>query len=460
MTAIEAGAQNTLALKSDGTVVAWGVDLLGETTVPAGLNNVIDIASGFEHAVALKSDGTVVAWGGNRFGELTVPAGLNVIELDAGYYHPLAIVSNRAPNLDDISDQSVDEAQTISIPISSTDPDGDALTLSATGLPSFCSLSDAGTGNGSIDCAPGFVDPGTYPITVTTTENNSAAGTDSDSFVLTVVEINDPPVVDAGANAAVTVPDAAQLAGSATDDGNPVPPGNVTFEWTVVSGAGNVIFDDVTSPTTSAIFEGGGDFVLRLTADDGLSQAFDDVTITVNNPLGCTIFGTNGPDELIGSERPDVICGFGGDDDIEGRGGDDTIFGGTGSDKMLGGGGNDIMSSVSGVNEFDGQGGDDTISGAGGPDQIRGSGGADTIFGFGGNDLLVGGPSGDTITGGGGDDEIRGGRGNDKLRDAAGDDQLFGEGGKDSLRDLIGTNTLDGGPGADRCTDAGGEFAC
>ena len=54
-----------MALKADGTVVAWGDNGEGQADVPAGLTDVIAIAAGTSHSVALKSDGTVVAWGFN-----------------------------------------------------------------------------------------------------------------------------------------------------------------------------------------------------------------------------------------------------------------------------------------------------------------------------------------------------------------------------------------------------------
>jgi alpha-tubulin suppressor-like RCC1 family protein len=50
-----------VALKSDGTVVAWGQNSDGQTNVPVGLRGVMAIAAGSRHTVALKSDGTVVA---------------------------------------------------------------------------------------------------------------------------------------------------------------------------------------------------------------------------------------------------------------------------------------------------------------------------------------------------------------------------------------------------------------
>jgi hypothetical protein len=84
-----------VALKRDGTVVAWGYNASGQTDVPAGLGGVRAIAAGAFHTVALKRDGTVVAWGANGNGETNVPAGLrDVMAIAAGNEHTLALKSS------------------------------------------------------------------------------------------------------------------------------------------------------------------------------------------------------------------------------------------------------------------------------------------------------------------------------------------------------------------------------
>ena len=55
--AIAAGRYDSLALKSDGTMVAWGDNLYGQAETPAGLANVVSIAGGGFHTLALESDG-------------------------------------------------------------------------------------------------------------------------------------------------------------------------------------------------------------------------------------------------------------------------------------------------------------------------------------------------------------------------------------------------------------------
>ncbi len=92
---IAAGMYHSLALKSDGTVVAWGPAFFEEVKVPADLTGVVSIAAGSSHSLALKSDGTVVAWGDNYYGQTTVPADLTgVVSITAGGWHSLALKSD------------------------------------------------------------------------------------------------------------------------------------------------------------------------------------------------------------------------------------------------------------------------------------------------------------------------------------------------------------------------------
>lgn len=93
--AIAAGGYHSLAIQSNGMVVAWGANYNGQTNVPAGLSNVVAIAGGTWHSLALRADGTVVAWGDDSFGQIEVPAGLTgVTAIAAGGNHNLALRSD------------------------------------------------------------------------------------------------------------------------------------------------------------------------------------------------------------------------------------------------------------------------------------------------------------------------------------------------------------------------------
>ncbi|HVT71911.1 MAG TPA: immunoglobulin domain-containing protein, partial [Lacunisphaera sp.] len=90
--AVAAGSYHALALKFDGTVVAWGSNTWGQTSVPSGLSDVVAIAAGDASSLALKSDGTIVTWGANYNGQSTVPAGLGSVKaIAAGASHVLAL---------------------------------------------------------------------------------------------------------------------------------------------------------------------------------------------------------------------------------------------------------------------------------------------------------------------------------------------------------------------------------
>ncbi|MBI3609808.1 MAG: hypothetical protein HY204_03790 [Nitrospirae bacterium] len=82
--AVAAGESHSLALKNDGTVWAWGDNSYGQlgdgttagqhvTPIQVSvLTNVIAIAAGGRHSIAIKTDGTVWAWGQNSGGQLGI----------------------------------------------------------------------------------------------------------------------------------------------------------------------------------------------------------------------------------------------------------------------------------------------------------------------------------------------------------------------------------------------------
>ncbi len=93
--AIAAGYENSLALQSNGIVIAWGAGDEGQTNVPSGLSGVVAVATTQFHCLALKSNGTVVAWGRSSEGQTNVPAGLSGVKaIAAGFAVSLALKSN------------------------------------------------------------------------------------------------------------------------------------------------------------------------------------------------------------------------------------------------------------------------------------------------------------------------------------------------------------------------------
>lgn len=88
-----------MALRTDGTVRAWGRNVEGQCNVPTELSNVVAVAAGFVHSLPLRADGTVRAWGGGPGGydrgQCNVPVDLtNVLALAGGGYHSLALLAD------------------------------------------------------------------------------------------------------------------------------------------------------------------------------------------------------------------------------------------------------------------------------------------------------------------------------------------------------------------------------
>lgn len=113
---VAGGYHHTLVVKSDGTVWGWGYNGYGQigdgtTTSPrktpvqtSGLTSATSVAAGVYHSLALKSDGTVWAWGYNGYGQLgdntttqrTSPVQVltGATAIAAGDYHSVAVKSD------------------------------------------------------------------------------------------------------------------------------------------------------------------------------------------------------------------------------------------------------------------------------------------------------------------------------------------------------------------------------
>ena len=92
--------------------------------------------------------------------------------------------------------------------------------------------------------------------------------------------VNMAPVVSAGTDLSVTLPAAASLAGSSSDDG--LPSSVLTTLWSTISGPGTVTFGNSASSITTAAFSVAGSYTLRLTATDTVLSSFDDLVVTVS----------------------------------------------------------------------------------------------------------------------------------------------------------------------------------
>ena len=128
--------------------------------------------------------------------------------------------------------------------------------------------------NGSFSYTPVPNFSGTDSFTYRT--NDGQLTSNVATVTITVTPFNDPPVVNAGPDQTITLPAAATLAGSVTDDGP------FTSVWGKISGPGTVTFGNPNAQATTATFSLAGSYELSLTASDGATVVSDTITVTVN----------------------------------------------------------------------------------------------------------------------------------------------------------------------------------
>ena len=182
------------------------------------------------------------------FNEAGVPSVAKIVRVG------IASVTNpaTAPTLANPGAQSTDPGTPVSLSLNATDPNGDVLTYSATGLPAGLALSNS---TGVIGGSP--TAPGSYNVVVTASDGINVA---SASFVWTVNVINGvvidplPPVSAAQAGAATSF--------TASTQGGV----NVTYRWNFGDGTGDTPWSS--SPTISHTFANPGSYSVTVSATD------------------------------------------------------------------------------------------------------------------------------------------------------------------------------------------------
>ena len=299
------------------------------------------------------------------------------------------------------------------------------------------------------------------PVAVNVTAND----TDPEGDALVVTAIAGTPVVAGGSvdvgNATVTLQPNGNLSIEPDADFS----GSLSFAYTVSDGSltdtatANVTVEGVIDPPTD-----GDDTIEGTNEDDNFSGGEGNDTL-----LGFagddTLFGNNGNDILAGGGGDDLLIGDSGNDDLRGGSGVDTLLGGEGNDLLRVGSDNDLGFGGNGEDFLQGAAGDDTLFGEDGDDLIYGGTGNDTLDGGNGDDELLAGRGTDEVRGGNGDDivlgqndddTVSGGTGNDLVNGGGGNDRLFGGAGNDTLNGGAGDDTIDGGAGNDMLFGQGG----
>ncbi len=102
--------------------------------------------------------------------------------------------TNRAPVLTDPGLQASAEGETVTLTVAASDPDGDAVSYQATGLPTGLSLNSS---TGEVSGVLGYTVSVDSPYTVTITVDDGGGGTDTATFIWTVADRNGAPTLAA-----------------------------------------------------------------------------------------------------------------------------------------------------------------------------------------------------------------------------------------------------------------------
>ncbi len=135
----------------------------------------------------------------------------------------------------------------------------------------------SGSGNGTVD----------YTVADNSTSGPRTGTMTIGGHTFTVTQAgggvtNLAPVVNAGTDQTIVLPNSASLHGTATDDGLPAPPASTTVTWSKIAGPGTVGFSDPNALNSVATFGLAGVYTLRLSAFDGTLTSIDDLTVVVN----------------------------------------------------------------------------------------------------------------------------------------------------------------------------------
>ena len=216
-----------------------------------------------DEAAAAGSETAGTVAGSHVYGEsgtYTVTVSVTDSEGATGTDTALVTVSkaNAPPRLAPLGDVSMREGERLTVPVFAIDPEGDAVTLTATGVPSDASFTDRGSGGGSFELAP--TDDAAATIQLSACDAGSCT---SDTFALTALNV--APLAAASNDGPVDVGAAVSISAAAAD------PGTDTFELAFDCDGDGTFGPFAAASTTTCSFARAGrfDVGVRVRDDDG-----------------------------------------------------------------------------------------------------------------------------------------------------------------------------------------------
>jgi len=178
------------------------------------------------------------------------------------------------PVLDPIGNKSVNENTLLTFTVNATDPDGDALTYSASNLPQGASFD---VGNRTFSWTPAYDQAGIYNNVHFEVFDGTA--TDSENITITVNNVNRAPILNAIGNKSIDEGQNLSFTVSGSDpDGD-----NLTYSASNLPQGASFNTTTKTFSWTPAYNQAGIYNNVHFEVSDGIATDFEDITITVNN---------------------------------------------------------------------------------------------------------------------------------------------------------------------------------
>jgi VCBS repeat-containing protein len=304
------GGNFNLGMSNSGTLaVSWDDTTGGTTTLPDGTSIFsirFRISGAPSNTSSLTINGTPTAYevtdGFQTLPSTSVPGQIYIDQ------------PNRAPALANIPNQAVDEQSVLSLTAGATDADGSAQSLSYSldsGFPTGAAINSA---SGVFSWTPTEAQgPGVYPITVRVSDNGLPPLSDTRTFTVTVVEVNNAPSALADAynlNEDGTLNQNAPgvLANDADPDGSPL---TAVLVASPTHGTLSLNNNGSFTYTPSLNYNGPDAFTYRA-SDGSLTSGITTVTLTVapvnDTPVAANDAYTTAEDTTLNVAAPGVLA--------------------------------------------------------------------------------------------------------------------------------------------------------
>ena len=198
---------------------------------------------------------------------------------------------NKPPYIDYIFDQITSEGQTLMVPITVSDPDGDTLNCTISGLPitSPASISCSELSSSSLIWTPSYQDAGSYMVSIIVVDSGNPSLNTTGNFYVTVNNVNRASVVNAMANVSASEgQDIAAITISATD-----PDGDI-YTCNPITGLPSGLVQNGCSISGKPSFTSAGTYTVSVSVkdSDGLNSQPTQFSITIANTNQKPIVGS------------------------------------------------------------------------------------------------------------------------------------------------------------------------